>query len=129
LTGPTASRGDRTRPRILLVEDEEMNRILLRASLAQFGDEQVRSAGDIDVILLDVRLPDGSGLELAREFGGRSLPNRPWIMILTASVLPAERDAALASGADRFVSKPYRPDEVVGAIADVLAARAGARPG
>lgn len=123
-----------------------MNRILLRASLAQFGDEQVRSAelieagtlaearailagGDIDVVLLDVRLPDGSGLELAREFGGPSLPNRPWIMILTASVLPAERDAALASGADRFVSKPYRPDEVVDAIADVLAARAAARPG
>jgi DNA-binding response OmpR family regulator len=133
---PEPARDERRR-RILLVEDEEMNRALIRASIDRFGDDLIRSAeliqaatlaeareaigrGAVDLVLLDVRLPDGNGLEFAREF--RELPEaeRPRVLILSASVLPDERTAAIESGADRFVGKPYRPDEVVTAIRELL---------
>jgi len=129
------------RMRILLVEDEEMNRALIKASIARFGDELVRSAellqaetlaqardeisrGLVDLVLLDVRLPDGNGLDFAREFQALSPGARPRVLILSASVLPDERAAAIESGADRFVGKPYRPDEMVATIGELLLLRA-----
>lgn len=114
--------------RILLVEDQAMNRALLRATVAKAADPRVRSATLVeaetlaqararlseqtfDIVLLDVRLPDGNGLDLARELALD--PDRARIVIMSASVLPAQRAAALAVGADEFLAKPYRPSELV----------------
>jgi two-component system KDP operon response regulator KdpE len=116
--------------RILVVEDESMNRALLRAVLARSTDPRFKGAtlleadrlssarkvmadGGVDLILLDVRLPDGSGLELARELAGGPAEGRPRIVILSASVLPMERAAAVEVGADAFLGKPYRPTELL----------------
>ncbi|MCI0345878.1 MAG: response regulator, partial [Chloroflexi bacterium] len=96
---------------MLLVEDEPRNRALVRAVLSRAADERLRGAQileaadvasarhlldgghAIDIILLDVRLPDGNGLDLAREIAAR--PSPPPILVLSASVLPSERAAAL----------------------------------
>jgi two-component system, OmpR family, KDP operon response regulator KdpE len=125
--------------RILLVEDEPANRVLLRAVLARAGDEAIRSAnlreaGTLaearealvdqkpELVVLDMRLPDGNGLDLAREVmeGG---PGRPAVLILSASVLAPERDAAVAAGADAFLGKPYVPADLLRAIKGLLAGR------
>jgi two-component system KDP operon response regulator KdpE len=115
--------------RILLVEDEAMNRTLMRAVLTRASDPRVRLAelveaetlaearaslagGDIDILLLDVRLPDGSGLDLARDLVANG-ETRPRIVILSASVLPAERAAAIEVGCDAFLGKPYRPADLL----------------
>jgi CheY-like chemotaxis protein len=115
--------------RILVVEDEAMNRSLLRAVLGRAtqpgvvgatlleadtvaGARSALARSDVDVVLLDVRLPDGSGLELARELVDHGGP-RPKIVILSASVLPSERSAALESGCDAFLGKPYRPADLL----------------
>jgi two-component system KDP operon response regulator KdpE len=115
--------------RILLVEDEAMNRTLMRAVLTRASDPRIRlaelveaetladarhqlEAGSVDILLLDVRLPDGSGLDLARELVAAG-NERPRIVILSASVLPAERAAAIEVGCDAFLGKPYRPADLL----------------
>jgi two-component system KDP operon response regulator KdpE len=122
--------------RLLVVEDEPANRALLRAVLARSRDErlgrpelleagsiaearQILGEREIDLILLDVRLPDGSGLELATELRDAGAA-KPRVVILSASVLPSERGAALEAGADAFLGKPYAPSELVETILGVL---------
>lgn len=126
-----------TRPlRFLVVEDDSTNRLLLRAVLARAGDERIREAqvdeaptladarrflaGDQpDLLFLDVRLPDGDGLDLARDILSAGAV-RPRLLVMSASVLPAERDAAIAAGCDRFLAKPYRSQELLEAVVGLL---------
>lgn len=66
----------------------------------------------LDIVLVDVRLPDGNGLDLAAEL--RAHPAGPArVVIVSASVLPAERTSALATGADAFLAKPLDPSDFV----------------
>ena len=128
---------------VLVVEDEAPNRALLRAVLTRAQDERLRrallleavdlaaarahlSAHAVDVVLLDVRLPDGSGLALAQELRALDDAVRPRVVILSASVLAGDREAALRSGVDRFLGKPYRPLELVETLQDLLEAPHGA---
>lgn len=130
--------------RVLLVEDEPANRALIRAILARTGHPALRGhvlheAGSIaearaivatealDIVLLDVRLPDGSGLDLAAELRA-SDDTAARIVIISASVLPAERSRADASGADAFIGKPFGASELVDLLAG-LAPGTGADPG
>ena len=114
--------------RVLLVEDEYVNRALVEAVVAraQVGDrhrfeltqavclnEALEAVRDrtFDVILLDVRLPDGSGLDVATEMRAKGIDSR--IVVMSASVHATEQDAALAAGADEFIGKPFRPGQVI----------------
>jgi CheY-like chemotaxis protein len=133
------------RPAVVLhVEDELPNRALLRAVVARSNEPSVTSAvildapdlaaarrilgtERVDLVLLDVRLPDGNGLDLARDISTLPAP-RPEVIILSASVLPSERDAALATGAKLFLEKPYVPSELISVIASSLAGRRAAGP-
>jgi two-component system, OmpR family, KDP operon response regulator KdpE len=121
---------------ILLIEDEGPNRALARAVLTRSKDPRVAGivlleapnlatareildSQQVDLVLLDVRLPDGDGLALAAELHER-MKNRPIVVVLSASVLPSERDAALRSGADAFLAKPYHPVELVATVVQLL---------
>jgi DNA-binding response OmpR family regulator len=121
-----------------MVEDEAPNRALLRAVLDRADEPLVRQARvieaedlatarrlldaeSVDLILLDVRLPDGSGLELAQAVHDRQAAERPAVIVLSASVLRSQRDTALAAGADHFVSKPFVPSDLTALIAAELA--------
>ena len=120
---------------VLLVEDEELNRVLVRAILARASDdlvrgvdlveaaslESARSALDgqpVDVVLLDVNLPDGNGLTLATDLAERDI--RPRVIALTASVLPHERAAAMSAGCDAFLDKPYAAQDLLDVLAEHL---------
>ena len=116
-------------PRILLVEDEPANRALVRAILDRTDRPQLRgtvlyeaetiaqarallASHALDIVLVDVRLPDGNGLDLAAEL--RAHPaGRARVVIVSASVLPPERTSALATGADAFLAKPLDPSDFV----------------
>ncbi|MDI6097566.1 response regulator transcription factor [Actinoplanes sp. NEAU-A12] len=119
--------------RILLVEDEELNRMLVKAVLARASVAAVRDAelvdaatlavarerlanSEFDLILLDLNLPDGNGLTLARELAARGGP-RPPVVAVTASVLPQDQKAALEAGCDDFLDKPYAAADLVATIA------------
>ncbi|GAA2617892.1 hypothetical protein GCM10010399_56140 [Dactylosporangium fulvum] len=122
--------------KVLLVEDEELNRVLVRAILARASDDAVRTVelveagslagartaladGPVDVVLLDVNLPDGNGLTLAADLRERA--DRPQVIALTASVLPHERAAAMSAGCDAFLDKPYAAQ----ALVDLLSSHLG----
>lgn len=125
------------RSRILIVDDDEGIATLLRDYLARFGFE-VTVAGDgksmraqlaaqrIDLLVLDLMLPDEDGLALAREVRERS--NLPIIM-LTARSNPYDRVLGLESGADDYMSKPFEPRELVARINTVLRRAGGAHEG
>ena len=65
------------------------------------------------IVILDVRLPDGNGLDLATELRATGGPGRPAVIVASASVLPAERDTALDRGADAFLAKPFGLGEFI----------------
>ena len=62
-------------------------------------------AGDFDLLVLDVNLPDGNGLDLLRELRGRSNPVP--VILLTANDMETDIVAGLESGADDYVTKPF----------------------
>jgi CheY-like chemotaxis protein len=124
--------------RILAVDDDPVNRTLIRASIARSRDPtlagaRLSEAGSIrearsklaeepaDILLLDVHLPDGLGFELAAELREGAAP--PSILALTASVLPDEQRAAMEAGCDAFLAKPYLPRALVEAIRSLVAQR------
>jgi CheY-like chemotaxis protein len=119
-------------PRLLLVEDEGTNRALIRAILSRARQPElaghvlheaatigqaraILATEPIDVILLDVRLPDGNGLDLAAEVRASARP-AVRIVIVSASVLPAERSRAIDSGADAFLGKPFGATDLIDAL-------------
>jgi len=123
---------DHARPglRVLLVEDEPANRALVRAIIARTGRgklnglvlheagsiaeaRSVVASHDVDVVLVDVRLPDGNGLDLAAELRADPAAGSARVVIISASVLPSERTSAMATGADAFLAKPFDPSDLV----------------
>ena len=133
MTDPRA--GERLPIQILHVEDEALNRELLRAILDRAPDDRLRSAqideaSDLgsarslmtsnppDLVLLDVRLPDGSGLDFLREV--RSQKPSPHVIVMSASVLAVERDEAIRAGCDAFLGKPYTRAELTSTLQQVL---------
>src|SRR4051812_46953019 len=127
------SNGKRT---ILLVEDEESITTPLAEALERDGFHtriahtaadalaQARTARP-DLVLLDLMLPDGSGLDVCREL--RSSSSVP-IIILSARGEEADRVVGLELGADDYVVKPFSAREVIARIRAVLR-RAGAPTG
>jgi two-component system cell cycle response regulator DivK len=117
------------RKRILIVEDSELNRDLLvqifedlyDIEVAADGAEAVQLAGETrpDLILMDIGLPEMSGLEAVRAIraSGAGTP----IVAVTSRVMPGEREQALEAGCDAFVAKPIDDVQLV-AIADRLLA-------
>ncbi|GLV48448.1 DNA-binding response regulator [Thermus sp. LT1-2-5] len=108
--------------RVLLVEDEPGVRALVREALEEAGFAVDEAAGveeaeglllafPYDLLVLDLFLPDGDGLEVLRFARGRglSLP----VLILTARDALEARLEGLAAGADDYVVKPFYPEEVV----------------
>jgi two-component system response regulator RegX3 len=113
---------------ILLVEDEPAISEPFSRALAREGFDAVvagtlaeaRRAFDRrtpDLVLLDLRLPDGDGRDLARELRSRS---RVPIIMLTARGTELDRIVGLELGADDYVVKPFSGAEVVARIRAVL---------
>jgi two-component system response regulator RegX3 len=113
---------------VLLVEDERaiteplaeaLEREGFRAAVAGSAAEALQLAGSRspDLVLLDIGLPDGSGLDVCRELRkGSDVP----IIMLTARGSEADRVAGLELGADDYVVKPFSAREVVARVRAVL---------
>ena len=109
--------GDVTMARVLIVEDNEMNRDMLSRRLERRGYD-VLSAADgeeciataqahaPDIILLDMNLPRVDGWEAARRLKSSSHTRSMPIIALTAHAMPGEREKALAAGCDEYHTKP-----------------------
>lgn len=114
--------------KILLVEDDRRIRIEVMEAMraASFDVEtavSVKGAREMlerefDLVLLDLGLPDGDGLDVCREIrgGGRGVP----ILILTARDEPTHRVRGLEVGADDYVVKPFHMPELVARVRGLL---------
>jgi PAS domain S-box-containing protein len=122
------------RVRVLVVEDNVDNRIMLTRMLDAVG-LSVRSESSVgggvqafarepaDIVLCDMRLPDGDGLDVMRAIRSTARGERVPFVIVSASTLHQDQHAALAAGADGFVGKPVRESAVFREIARLTSAR------
>ncbi|HKS99766.1 MAG TPA: response regulator [Rugosimonospora sp.] len=122
---------DATAPvRILLVEDQDLNRALVHAIVRRTSQPVIRAAAvtdaadlrearaalaaaDFDLILLDVQLPDGSGLSVLEDLAARPERPRPAVIALTGGALPEQHAAAMRAGCDAILDKPFMADDLV----------------
>ena len=95
---------------------EQGFRVLLASKCAEVHERIVTN--QIDLIILDVMLPDGSGLDLCRDLRA-SRSNIP-IILLTALKEDVDRIIGLEIGADDYLGKPFNPRELVARIRAVL---------
>jgi two-component system cell cycle response regulator DivK len=111
--------------KILYVEDNPDNLMLVRRALesrgytlveAKTGESGVRAAeaNEIDLILLDINLPDIDGYEVARRLRGSSKSSLAYtpIIAITANALKGDAEKALAAGCDVYMSKPINIREL-----------------
>ncbi len=115
-------------PRILVVEDDSRIRRELLEALRPAGfevdvavsyrDATISVERDYSLILLDLGLPDGDGLDLVRllRSEGRGVP----ILILTARDTPDSRVRGLDAGADDYVVKPFHMPELVARVKSIM---------
>ena len=107
------------RQRVLLVEDDAMNRLVARELLAEFpvevdeaddGEKAVEAAtgGSYALILMDLQLPGIDGLAATRAIRARA-PKVP-ILALTANAFDEDRERCLAAGMNDFIAKPILPE-------------------
>lgn len=122
--------------RILIVDDEETNVLLLRAVLEREGYRDIIGLTDPqralarfvdaspDLVLLDLMMPGIDGYQLLDAFRRQTPPGdfRP-VLVLTADTTSAARRRALSLGAKDFVGKPFDVVEVGLRIANLLETR------
>lgn len=118
-------------PRILLVEDNEMNRDMLSRRLrkkcydvliAVDGEAGVSMAASEqpDLILMDMSLPGVDGWEATRRIKGQAETAAIPIIALTAHVMAGDRDKALAAGCDDYDAKPIEFERLIGKMQRLL---------
>ena len=119
-------------PRILLVEDNEMNRDMLSRRLAKRGYEVALALDGLqgiemarrdspDLILMDMSLPGVDGWEITRRMRADAGLRRVPIIALTAHAMAGDREKALAAGCDEYDTKPVDFARLTAKIAALLA--------
>jgi CheY-like chemotaxis protein len=119
------------RARILVVDDHELNLKLLQRVLELDGHEVICAKSiaqasrllaerEPDLIVLDVQLPDGDGLDLARRVKAMPPADSCAIVACTADAMTGDRERALAAGCDAYVSKPIDTRQFAALVSSML---------
>jgi two-component system phosphate regulon response regulator PhoB len=119
------------RTRVLIAEDDDSLRALMRMTIDVGGidiDEapdghtalKLAQADPPDLVLLDWMMPGLSGLDLCRALRSDPATSGATIVMVTARVMPSDRDQALAAGADHFVGKPFSPVALLDTVRHAL---------
>lgn len=117
--------------RVLVVEDNIINQIVMEGLLKTFGHEPVlvdngreavslSEAKGFDLILMDLHMPEMDGYETTREIRGQENGDRTPIIAVTADALAGTKERCLDAGMDGYVTKPVDPDRLVSEILRVM---------
>jgi CheY-like chemotaxis protein len=117
--------------KILLVEDNEMNRDMLSRRLQRKGFEvemavdgkqgvEMALKGGYDLILMDMSLPEIDGWEATRRVREAPETKSTPIIALTAHAMSGDREKAMAAGCNDYDTKPVELDRLLGKIAALL---------
>jgi len=116
---------------ILLIEDNELNRDMLRRRLERRGYAVAEAVDGLaglaaakasppDLVLMDLRLPDVDGREVTRRLRSDPVTARVPVIALTAHAMEGDREAALEAGCDDYDTKPVDLARLVGKIEALL---------
>ena len=132
---PPARRASNERPRLLVVEDNPMNRALAKAILSKLGYEyrfaengqealDQLSRNSFDLIVMDCQMPVMDGYEASQAIrrAEAGTGNRIPILAVTANAMSGDRERSLAAGMDDYLSKPYTIEQLDEKIAALLRA-------
>ncbi|MCL4472988.1 MAG: response regulator [Actinobacteria bacterium] len=119
------------KPKVLLVEDNQMNSRLVEYVLERDGfdvrvmdsaEEAVQAAGDDppDVILMDIQLPGMDGLEATRRLKGKESTASIPILAITAHAMRGDEERILAAGCEGYISKPINTRELAATVRGYL---------
>ncbi len=126
--------------KVLVVDDSQVMRQMVIACLrarsglvfgqAASGLEAIEqlSLEAFDLVVLDLNMPDIGGLEVIEFVRSQDRLRALPIVVVTTRGDETSRERALAAGADRYLTKPFAPEQILGAVAELLDARA-AQPG
>jgi two-component system OmpR family response regulator len=124
------SEADDGRGTILICEDEPELRELIRVVLnggyafveAADGVESLELARGLrpDLVLLDLMMPGQSGVEVLRELRSDPALEQTPVIVVSAFSTDADKASAFAAGADRFLEKPFEPDELAAMVEELL---------
>jgi two-component system, cell cycle response regulator DivK len=117
--------------KILLVEDNEMNRDMLSRRLERRGHEitmavdgrqgvEMGKAGNYDLILMDMSLPEIDGWEATRQLRAAPEAAKVPIIALTAHAMSGDREKALEAGCDDYDTKPIELPRLLSKIDALL---------
>ena len=123
-------------PKILLVEDNEMNRDMLSRRLARKGHEvaiaidgeegvAMAESENPDLILMDMSLPKIDGWEATRQIKASDFGNAIPIIALTAHAMASDREKAVDAGCDDYDTKPVELPRLLGKMEKLLNGDAG----
>ncbi len=117
--------------RILVIEDQEDNRIILRDLLTSVGYEVIEALNGEegvgmaeserpDLILMDIQLPVLDGYQAMRQIKGNPALAAIPIIAVTSYALSGDEAKAKAAGCDGYVTKPFSPRELLGTVREFL---------
>ena len=120
-----------SKPTILLVEDNEMNRDMLSRRLTRKGFEVLMAidgdecmaavaSQDPNLVLMDINLPGRDGYDLTREIKGNPETEAIPVIALTAHAMSGDREKSLAAGCDDYDTKPVDLPRLLGKIQALL---------
>ena len=121
--------------KILLVEDNEMNRDMLSRRLQRKGFEvaiavdglqgvEMGRSGDYDLILMDMSLPELDGWEATRQLRAAPEAEKTPIIALTAHAMAGDREKALEAGCDDYDTKPIELQRLLSKMEALLVSEA-----
>jgi len=127
-----ADRVDLSELRILVVDDQPINRLMVRNQLKQMGCTFVEESHNglealkilgskqFDVVLMDVQMPEMDGLEATSLLRRLTLDPQPVVIAITANAFIEDREACLDAGMDYFLAKPISLETLRSAIQKMI---------
>lgn len=121
-------------PTVLIVDDEAHIRMLIEQTLedledegvellfAENGEEALQSilSNKPDLVFLDVMMPKMNGMEVCRRVKKELDLSEVYIILLTAKGQEVDRQKGLEMGADRYMTKPFDPEEMMQVAQEIL---------
>ncbi|AIQ30717.1 MULTISPECIES: response regulator [Paenibacillus] len=117
--------------KILIVDDEDVLRMLIEDTLEDLEDVEIHTAENgvealtrltsdpYDLVILDYMMPEMTGIEVLGELN-EELKNKTPIMMLTAKAQEMDRNRAREAGARYFMPKPFSPMELLQIVEGIL---------
>ena len=130
---PRPTQGDAPAMKMIYVDDDAINRTVLKQMLATAGvtiDEaadartglRMIAENDYDLIVMDLRMPDINGLTAIRQLRARKpAGGHVPVVVISAELSPGTQDLCRSAGADGFIEKPVNMDRLFDVIGTAIA--------